>query len=668
MMQNPKLLRQQILNVPAEKVWEGLALAVITAVGGALRFANLEALGYVNHYYSAAMVSMLKSWYNFFYLAAEPGGAVSVDKPPLGLWIQAVFAGAFGINSLGLLLPNILAGVLSIGVLYYLVRRSFGPMAGLAAAAALAVTPVMIATDRNNTSDSLLILSLLLAAWAFLKALETGQMRFLLLGMVLGGLAFNIKMLAAFLPLPAFYGVYFLGSPEHWWRKAGKLLLGSIVLMAVSLSWVTVVDLTPAGQRPYIGSSGDNTELSLITGYNGLNRLYGLFGGPGGGANRGGPGFAQNNGGGFSRNSGNLGPGGLNLPAIQAGNSGTAGGMIVMGQTGPFRLLIPPLSKNVSWLLPFGLAGVLLLLFRGRWRWPLDKEHLALVLWGGWLLTGWVFFSIAGFFHEYYLSLLGPPLAALVGLGAGQLWDLRKNHARSAFILLLLAVLGTLAFQVLTVYPYLRSTIWLQIALLLVLAGAVIWGVARQRVWLRRLGYVGLVGAVLIAPGTWSVLTNQYPSLNQSLPSVYSGQSGPAVDLRGLEVDQALLDYVTPRTQGVDYLMAVPSAMQGSDYVIATGRPVLYLGGFMGIDRVLNAEQLSQWVMEGKLRFIYWDARRSGSDAANWVLSNCSLVPGFETSSSNSGAPRGTSRTGVVTNQGGGFGNLQLSLYDCGKE
>jgi len=129
-----------------------------------LRFANLAALGYANHYYTAGVASMLQSWHNFFFVAAEPGGSVSIDKPPVGLWLQAISAYVFGVNGFGVLLPQILAGILSVIVLYHLVRRWFGTGAGLLAALALAITPVVVATDRNNTMDSPLILTLLLAA------------------------------------------------------------------------------------------------------------------------------------------------------------------------------------------------------------------------------------------------------------------------------------------------------------------------------------------------------------------------------------------------------------------------------------------------------------------------------------------------------------------------
>jgi 4-amino-4-deoxy-L-arabinose transferase-like glycosyltransferase len=234
---------------------EYLAIAVVVLLAAALRFSNLDSLGYANHYYTAGVKSMLQSWHNFFYVAAEPGGSVTIDKPPVGLWLQAISAYFLGVNGFSVLLPQLLAGTISVIVLHHLVRRSFGPVPGLVAALALAITPIVLATDRNNTIDSTLILTLLLAAWAFIKATETGRLRYLLLGAMLVGIGFNIKMLQAYLPLPAFYALYFLGSAEKIGRKVGKLALASVLLFVVSFSWAVAVDLTPTDQRPYVGSS-----------------------------------------------------------------------------------------------------------------------------------------------------------------------------------------------------------------------------------------------------------------------------------------------------------------------------------------------------------------------------------------------------------------------------
>ncbi|NTV65151.1 MAG: glycosyltransferase family 39 protein, partial [Oscillochloris sp.] len=172
-----------------------LALGAVLLLAGFLRFYNLSALGEGNLYYTAGVASMLQSWSNFFFVAAEPGGSVTIDKPPLGFWLQTIAAFFLGLNGFAVMLPQIIAGLLSIVLLYHLVGRQFGRWPGVLAALALAITPVAIAADRNNTIDSLLVLALLLAAWAFIRATETGKLRHLLLGALIVGLGFNIKML-----------------------------------------------------------------------------------------------------------------------------------------------------------------------------------------------------------------------------------------------------------------------------------------------------------------------------------------------------------------------------------------------------------------------------------------------------------------------------------------
>ena len=248
-------------------------------LSAALHLWNIQSIGNSNEYYTAAVESMTQSWHNFFYASAEPGGSVTVDKPPLGLQIEALFALVLGVSGFSTVLPNILAGVLSVPLLYHLVKKHFGTLAGIVAALVVATTPVVFAADRNNTQDGLLTFFLLLAAWAFIKAVETGRARWLFLGAVIVGLGFNIKMLQACLPVPAFFALYFFGAKVGWFRKIGLSLAALAVMAAVSLSWALYVDSMPADQRPFIGSSSDNTVMGLITGHNGTERLFG-GGGP----------------------------------------------------------------------------------------------------------------------------------------------------------------------------------------------------------------------------------------------------------------------------------------------------------------------------------------------------------------------------------------------------
>jgi 4-amino-4-deoxy-L-arabinose transferase-like glycosyltransferase len=660
-----------------------VVLAAIVILAAGLRFANLEAIGYGNTYYTAAVKSMLQSWHNFFFVAAEPGGSVSVDKPPLGLWLQAISAFFLGVNGFAVVLPQIIAGLLSVVLVYLLVRRSFGDVAGLLAALVLAITPVVIATDRNNTIDSTLIFTLLLAAWAFIKATEIGKLRHLLLGAALVGIGFNIKMLQAYLPLPAFYGLYLLGSKERLWRKAGKLALASALLLAISLSWVLAVDLTPASQRPYVGSSGNNSELSLILGYNGINRLVGMAG-PGaagsgnaglgqlqplpGGTNNGLPQLAPGSDGVFPipgpADGGGFGNGGGQFP----GPGGQAGGNGFMntGQPGILRLFVSPLSKEVSWLLPFGALSMLLLASRNRLRWPLEPDHQAVVLWGGWLLTGAVFFSVAGFFHPYYLSMLAPPLAALVGIGAAGLWQLRARRPWLMLGLLLGGAGLTLAFQAYTAQAFSNNTWWLPLAAALLAGGVLLLAAGTLRRYARTaLAGFGLVMiAILVTPGVWSALTMLNSGGNQVIPAAYSGTSfglQGAAGGQSLQIGQALLSYLQQNTAGMKYLMAVPSSMAGASYVLATGRPVLYIGGFNGQDQVATSTDLARLVAEGQLRYIYWGGGGgpgpSGqSSISSWVASQCTVVSGLGSATGSSGAGNFTP----------GPGGSQGTLYDCG--
>ena len=660
-------IRPRPLSLTDARVLRLAALSVIVLLAAGLRLANLPALGYVNHYYTAAVASMLQSWHNFFFVAAEPGGAVSVDKPPVGLWLQTVSALVLGINGLAVVLPQILAGIVSVALLYHLVRRWFGTPAGLLAALALAITPVVVATDRNNTIDSTLILTLLLAAWAFSRASQSGRARYVLLGAGLVGIGFNIKMLEAFLPLPAFYAMYLLGSPERWRRKVANLTVATVLLLVISLSWITAVDLTPAAQRPYVGSSGDNSELTLAIGYNGLQRLSGmgrqLQGGlgaivgrllPGGNGRpaRGGPG-------------GGAGPGGGLAPFGVAAFPGT-------GQPGLARLFQPPLAKDAGWLLPFSLFAVGLLVAGTRLHRPLARPQQAALLWGGWLLTAGLFFSVAGFFHEYYLAIIGPPVAALFGIGASALWRLGRSRPWLAMNLLLIAAGVTLALQLVTATAFVNLAWWLLIPTALFVVGAavllVVTGSGRSRA--SRAGFSCVLAALLVAPGVWSALTSANPSANQSLPAAFGGQASAPGRYAGLQVNPTLLSFLLANTQGQKYLAAVPSSMQGADYVIATGRPVLYLGGFMGADRVASPADLDQLVTTGQLRYIYWDVRGRGGfgqqpNIAGWVNQNCRLVPGFDANTANAGTPDGLgARVGDAPGLSAG-GSLSVSLYDC---
>ena len=247
------------------------AQAAVLALAAALRLWRLDQNGFDNEYYAAAVRSMMTGWHTFFYNSFDPAGFVSVDKPPLALWIQVASVKLFGFSPLAVLLPQVLEGVAAVAVLSHLVTRHFGAAAGLLAALFLAVTPVTVAVDRSGNTDTGLVLVVLLAAWALILAAERGRRGLLLLALALIGLGFNAKMLAAFVVLPTFVLVYWLGAARPRRRRLVDLVLGGLVVAAVSLPWMIAYDLTPVAKRPFVGSSPQ--PVMAMGGFHGLDPI-----------------------------------------------------------------------------------------------------------------------------------------------------------------------------------------------------------------------------------------------------------------------------------------------------------------------------------------------------------------------------------------------------------
>ncbi|MDD1690786.1 MAG: glycosyltransferase family 39 protein [Methanoregula sp.] len=460
-----------------------ILLVGILLLSAFLNIWNIWGQGYSNAYYAAAVRSMLENPSLLFFNSFDAAGFITVDKPPVGLWVQAASAALLGFSGWSLVLPQALAGVGSVALVYLIVSRAFGKPAGLVSALALAITPIFVAVSRNGTMDGVLIFVLLLAVWAGLKAARESSLPCLLSAAILIGIGFNVKMIQAFIVVPAVLAIYFLGAKEQSLKKrAVHVMVAIAVLAVVSLSWAVAVDTVPADQRPYIGGSGDNTVLGLIVNYNGIHRLESDSAGPGmgqGGFSQGGPSTSGNMppdnqrdtssapGGAWNRTAGRTpgqdvadmarppgmgqdaviaggppgsaasgmpgGPGTETGNAPQSGSGRGGGGMgDETGTPGIARLFSEGLAGQLSWLLPFALLGLL-----AFWRRPAilslkgleaaglsGEKGLTLMAMGLWLLPGLVYFSLTtGFWHTYYLATIAPPLAALVGIGAVAMYD-----------------------------------------------------------------------------------------------------------------------------------------------------------------------------------------------------------------------------------------------------
>ncbi|MEV0541667.1 glycosyltransferase family 39 protein [Nocardia salmonicida] len=378
---------------PNRKRWERPALAALLLGTLIAYLINLSANGWANDFYAAAIQAGSQSWEAFFFGSSDAANSITVDKPPASLWVMELSVRLFGLNSWSMLVPQVLLGVASVALFWATVRRSFGPAAGLIAGTALAVTPVAVLMFRFNNPDALLVFLMIGAAWAMTRAIADGRWRWLLLTGGLIGFGFLAKQLQVLLVVPPLALTYLIAGPPKLGKRIAQLFAAGAAMVVAAGWWLLAVELWPASSRPWIGGSQNNSIIELTLGYNGLGRLSG-------------------------NETGSVGPGG-ELPA---------GGNGMWGSTGITRMFEPAQGGQIAWLIPAALLALVVgLVLRGRAP-RTDRRRAALILWGGWLLvTGLVFSFMAGIFHQYYTVALAPAVAALVGIGAVQIWGARDR-------------------------------------------------------------------------------------------------------------------------------------------------------------------------------------------------------------------------------------------------
>jgi 4-amino-4-deoxy-L-arabinose transferase-like glycosyltransferase len=626
----------------------GLGLFVVLATAAAFRLWRLSQNGFGNEYYTAAVRSMSLSWHNFLYTAFDPAGFISVDKPPVALWIQVAGVTLFGFHPLSVLVPQAMEGVAAVALLYHLVQRRFGAAAGLLAAFFLALTPVSVAIDRSSNTDSCLVLVLLLAAWALTVAVERGSWRLLALAMGLIGLGFNVKMLAAFVVLPIFAFVYVVGAPLAWRRRIAELAVAGVVLSVVSASWILAYDLTPPDRRPYAGTTNRNSMLELAVGPYGIGRFIRS---------------AEFRSAAIASVASAAAPwrsgGSTGRPAPPGPRRGFSR-LFVQEPAGALRLADGQLAGQVGWLLPFALAGIALGAARdpeGRWWSP---ARLALVLWAGWLVTYGVVYSYAGgFFHFYYLATMAPPLAALAAVGLVSSYEALLRGARPA-VLLPVALLLTAAWQAFIDASALGWTLGESHPLHAFLLGGALLSagvllallVTRPADGSRPLGArasviapgavaMGVI-AVLLVPAAWALSSVLVPG-SGSLPSadlarIVSIRGEPPARARMGELydPSGLVAFLEAHHAGERYLLATTTTRLAAPIIIGSGHSVMAMGGFHGLDPILTPDTLARMVEAGQVRFVMvGDAplisRRLGADEAarpiaEWVQAKGQLV------------------------------------------
>ena len=645
------------------------ALAAVLALSAVLNTHRLSQNGYSNIFYSAGVKSMLHSLHNFVFVSFDPGGLVTVDKPPLGLWVEATSAKLFGFSPLSLLLPEAIASVLAVALLYRMLARRLGVAAGLAGALAMAVFPSFVAVSRDTGVDPVLILLLVLACSAGLRAAETGRWRTLLLSGALVGLAFNTKTLAAYLVVPGIALGYIVCAPGSIARRLTQLLAAGLVMLAVSFAWIGFVDATPASKRPYVGSSTNNSELGLTFDYNGFGRVEGQEGGPGRVIVRPGASVPR------PRPAAPAAP--THAPAAgaraaKAQPSADEGGPILPdgrhtnpipfgGPPGPLRLFGLGLGDQAGWLLPlalFGLLAIALLVLSDRVRGAdprgepppagsavppergaspglgrRDPRLACMLVLGGWFLTEAVVLSLSkGIVHPYYASALAPGSGAMAGAGVVALAALARRGDRwrvAALALAGCALAATIAAQVVLMRreDYL---LWF-VPILLVGAGVGFCALIAQR-RLAAPAMVLLFALLLVAPTAYATTTWLAPvegTFPAAGPKEAVGAGGFGTGKGGLAIDLALLRYVSTHRPGSRWALLTVAAVTAAPFIL-NGLDAGALGGYSGTDPTLDGRGLARLVRDGQARYVLLGgefSERGGNAATRAVLRACRQLP-----------------------------------------
>ena len=626
--------------------WARPALTALLAVTAVFWSIGLGRMGWANSFYSAAVQAGTKSWKAFLFGSSDAGNSITVDKPPASLWPMEISARIFGVNTWSILLPQVLLGVASVGLLYVIVKRHFGPPAGLVAGAVLAVTPVATLMFRYNNPDALLVFLMVAAAWALMRAVTERGTRWMVLCGAMIGLGFLTKQLQVMLVVPGLALTYLIAAPVRLRVRVLQLGAGLLAMLASAGWWVLLVQLTPAADRPYIGGSTDNSFLNLTFGYNGMARILGghagnFHGGPPApppGA-PGGPG----------------GPGGMGRPPGFGGHEGLT------------RLFSGEAGGQISWLLPAALISLIVgIVLCGRAA-RTDERRAQYLLWGGWLIgTGAVFSFMSGIFHDYYTVALAPAVAALIGIGVTQMWARRATRwvaitlagtvaltAVWSWVLLdrspdfvpplrwVVLTGGVLAAVVLVMPFTLRGNSFhtravrmtAAVAAMAALAGPIAYSV--QTVGHPHSGGIAVAGPVLAGAG-------RFPGMPSGGPALKAGPGGPppvqpmgpppdggAPPLEGMapagpppgmdrKPSERVVAMLTQNADAYTWVAATSGANEAATYQLATGDAVMPVGGFMGGDPSPTLTQFQQYVADGRIHY-YIEGHGPGMPGAGFA-------------------------------------------------
>jgi 4-amino-4-deoxy-L-arabinose transferase-like glycosyltransferase len=628
--------------------WARPALLGIVAIAALLYARNIANAGFEG-FYSVAVKSMSVSWKAFLFGAFDPKATITLDKLAGSFVPQAISARIFGFHAWSLALPQVIEGVISVLVMYRVVRRWAGPVPGLLAAGIFALTPVAVSMFGHSMEDGALTMCLVLAADCCQRAMKEGRLRSLLWAAFWVGLGFQAKMLQAWIVLPALAAGYLYAAPLPLRRRLRDIGIAGAAALAVSLSWIALYSLTPAGDRPYIDGSTNNSAISMVFGYNGLERfgvsfpgsVVSMFGG-GGHGRAAAPGLT-----------------GTMLHELQRAGFGMRSG----GGWG--KLAGSEFGPQIGWLIPLAALSMICGLLWCRRDDGSDTSRTGgFAMWGLWLVSyGFVFSAMKMIPHTAYVASLAPAIAALSGAGTVMLWREYAAGSRRGWMLPV-AVAAELAWAIRLWRPYhgfFPAARWAIVIIgIAAIAAMIIAKLARPGRSLVVLGALAGAAVMIAAPAAWAAsalearydgtemnatagpapdafgmrhmplamqrmfgVANQSPAgtgntaagghraraisrasrATSTTNAVHGmgGWGGTSTTLDGPE--RTIYSYVSAHRHGAAYLMATGSWSQAAPYIVATGAEVLPMGGFSGTVPSPTLQRVRHLVADGQLRF-----------------------------------------------------------------
>jgi 4-amino-4-deoxy-L-arabinose transferase-like glycosyltransferase len=530
-------------------------LVAIVALAAVLRLWSYGAVA-GNPFYDAAVRSMSQSWHNLFVGAFDPGATTAVDKAPLDLWLQVASVKLLGFSSTALRLPELLAGIAAVALVGDLGRRLLGRPAGLAAAAALAVLPASVLTARSDTMDAMLMALVVLAAWCVVRAAQAPrtQLRWMLAAGAALGLAFNVKLAEALLPLPALVLLAWLALGGGVAARVRALLAAGATFAAVGVAWLVTLALAP-GPKPFPIGSTDGSAWNVVFVFDGIGRL------------------------GLSRATTHRSGGGpLTLLSTSTGALGTlVGSALVAGLVvGGLALATTALDRRPGWLAPQAVEAL-----------RLRRAGAAFV--AAWLIVGVAVFSRMVVVYVRYLDVLAPALALALGAGAAVL-AARAPRSRLAAAALAVAVAGAGALALAVAHP--RPAVLLAAAgAALLLAGLAATRRLRSRAPASALLALALVG-LLAAPAATALRVAASHASDGGEPGAL-----PANELARLS------RFLEAHRHGARFEVATMAAASAGALIARDGQPVLALTSAYGRP-LLSPHALAAAVRAGQVRYV----------------------------------------------------------------